>query len=141
MTVQCPICDEAGEVVLGPGAEVTVGTVAAALERRPVVACPHRHVATPPECSGAAMDAAEAALPRARARWLRDDRCRACGATLHMPVRRTERAITVTTDGVPPVTIRLDLPLTRCPDCGLEQVPSRSQEDLVVVIPALFAER
>jgi hypothetical protein len=31
--------------------------------------------------------------------------------------------------------------MTRCPGCGLDQVPSRSQEDLVVVIPALFAAR
>jgi hypothetical protein len=141
VTTRCPICGEPGALTLGPAAAVTVGTVAAALERRPVVACPHRHVATPPEVSGAAMDAAQAALPRARARWLRDDRCRTCSATLQMPVRRTERAVTVTNDHLPPVTIRLDLPMTRCPDCGLDQVPSRSQEDLVVVIPALFAVR
>jgi hypothetical protein len=139
MTVHCPVCDTAGEVVLGSPAEVTVGTVAAALERRPVVACPQRHDATPPECSVAAMDAAEAALPRARARWRRDDRCRGCGASLRMPVRRTQRTITIATDDLPPATIHLDLPMTRCPDCGLDQVPSRSQEDLVVVIPALFA--
>jgi hypothetical protein len=141
MNVHCPICDEEGGLVLGAPAEVTVGTVAATLERRPVVACPHRHGATPPECSGAAMDAAEHALPRARARWMRDDRCRGCNATLTMPVRRTQRSVTVTTGDLPPVTIHLDLPMTRCPGCGLDQVPSRSQEDLVVVIPALFAAR
>lgn len=137
----CPICDEVGDLVLGGPAEVTVGTVAAALERRPVVACPQRHAATPPACSGAAMDAAEDALPRARARWLRDDRCRGCGAALRMPVRRTQRTVTAAIEDLPPQTIHLDLPMTRCPDCGLDQVPSRSQEDLVVVIPALFAVR
>jgi hypothetical protein len=138
-TARCPICDEPGEVVLGPAAAVTVGTVAATLERRPVVACPQRHGGTPTACSGAAMESAEASLARARARWLRDDRCRGCGATLAMPVRRTHRAVPVDAPGLPPVTIHLDLPMTRCPDCGLDQVPSRSQEDLVVVIPALFA--
>jgi hypothetical protein len=56
-----------------------------------------------------------------------------------MPVRRTERSVTVEAPGLAPLTLRFDLPVTRCPDCGVEQVPSRSQEDLVVVVPALFA--
>jgi hypothetical protein len=56
-----------------------------------------------------------------------------------MPVRRTQRAVPSMLPDCRPVTIHFDLPMTRCPDCGLDQVPSRSQEDLVVVIPALFA--
>lgn len=137
----CPICEEVGDLVFSGPAEVTVGTVAAALERRPIVACPHQHEATPTACSGAAMEAAEASLPRARARWRRDDRCRGCGEPLRMPVRRTQRSLTVAIEAHPPATIHLDLPMTRCGGCGLDQVPSRSQEDLVVVIPALFASR
>jgi hypothetical protein len=135
----CPVCDAEGPLVLAGPATVTVGTVAAAVEARPVVACPDAHGATPPEAAGAAMEAAEAGIPRARSRLLRTDACRRCGAALSMPVRRTERAVTVEATGLRPFTLRLDVPVTRCPDCGLDQVPSRSQEDLVVVVPALFA--
>jgi hypothetical protein len=134
----CPVCGEPGSLELAGAAAVTVGTVAAALEHRPVVACPHDHAASPPEVVGAAMEAAEAGIIRARSRLLRGDACRGCGSPLTMPVRRTERSVTVEAAGAAPFTLRFDLPVTRCPDCGLEQVPSRSQEDLVVVVPALF---
>jgi hypothetical protein len=137
--VRCPRCEVDAPLALAGPVETTVGTVAAVLERRPVVACPDRHEATPPEVSGAAMEAAEASIPRARARWLRGDVCRSCGATLDMPVRRTQRAVTVELTRHAPLTVRFDLPMTRCPACGADQVPSRSQEDLVVVVPALFA--
>lgn len=135
----CPVCGEPGSLERAGPAAVTVGTVAAATEQRPVVACPHAHAASPPEVVGAAMDAAEASIPRARSRLLRGDACSGCGTALTMPVRRTERNVTVEAAGWPPFTLRFDLPVTRCPDCGREQVPSRSQEDLVVVVPALFA--
>lgn len=85
------------------------------------------------------MDAVDAAVLRARSRLLRSDVCRSCGAGLTMPVRRTTRSATVEAPGLPIATITLDLPMTRCGSCGLDQVPSRSHEDLTVVIPALFA--
>ncbi len=119
--------------------EATVGTVAAALERRPVVACTHDHDLTPPTIVDAAMQAADDRIARARARLLRRDVCVSCGQALTLPTRRTVRPVTVAAAGAPVVTIQLDLPATRCPSCALDQVPSRSREDLVVVIPALFA--
>jgi hypothetical protein len=138
--VVCPVCGiEAGVELLG-AAEVTVGTVAVALERRPVVACPDGHRATPREVVGAAMSAVEDHVVQARSRMLRGDVCRACGTPLTMPVRRTTRAVTVEGDEHRPVlTLRFDLPSTRCPACSVEQVPSRSQEDLVVSVPAVFS--
>jgi hypothetical protein len=136
----CPTCGVDAAIELRPGAEVTVGTVAASIERRPVVACPDDHGRSPPEVVGAAMEAAEHGLPRARSRLLRGDACRACGAALTMPVRRTVRSVTIEAPDLPVLTMRFDLPSTRCPDCGTDQVPSRSQEDLVVVVPALFAQ-
>jgi hypothetical protein len=57
-----------------------------------------------------------------------------------MPVRRTERPVTIVE--VPPLpvtTLRFDLPTTRCPECGLDQVPTRSQDDLSASVRALFA--
>jgi hypothetical protein len=136
--VACPTCSRTGPLALGPPRELTLDTVAVLVERAPVVGCPDRHQATPPAIVDAAMQATTDALPRARGRWLRDDACRRCGTRLTMPVRRTTRPVTVEPPGGPVFTLRFDLPSTRCPDCGLDQVPSRSQEDLVVAVPAVF---
>lgn len=137
--MRCPVCELDAAVELRAPNEVTVGTVAASVERRPVVACPGDHGASPPEVVGAAMEAVDGAVPRARSRLLRGDGCRSCGAGLSMPVRRTARAVSVEAPDVAVVTIHLDLPMTRCGECGFDQVPSRSHEDLTVVVPALFA--
>jgi hypothetical protein len=140
--MDCPVCHEQAPVELRETAEVTVGTVAVALERRPVVACPQDHRTTPQAIVRAAMGAVEDSVVQARSRLLRGDVCRLCSAPLTMPVRRTTRAVTVEGDEDRPVlTLRFDLPSTRCPDCGVEQVPSRSQEDLVVSVPAVFSPR
>jgi len=142
MSLRCPVCHEAASLQLSSGAQASVGTVAVALERRPVIACEQRHEATPPEVVDAAMAAATSSLPRARKRLLRHDVCGACGAALTMPVRRTVRPVTVEGDSeVPVLTLRFEVPSTRCPECGVDQVPSRSQEDLVVSVPAVFAAR
>lgn len=138
---RCPECGVEADIVLAGGVESVVGSVAAALEQRPVVACPPGHAVTPPEVVGAAMEAADQGIIRARSRLLRSDACTSCGQALTLPARRTVKAVTVVSAVAPPVTIQLDLPATRCPACALDQVPSRSQEDLVVVIPALFAAR
>jgi hypothetical protein len=139
MRFACPACQELARVELRGGNEVTVGTVATLVEQRPVVACGAGHALTPPEVVGAAMEAADAQLLRARRRLLGPDRCGACGTRLTMPVRRTVRSIVVDGDGLPVITIRFDLPSSRCPECGVDQLPTRSQEDLVVSIPAVFA--
>jgi hypothetical protein len=128
-------------VVAGAGAEATVGTVAARVERRPVVDCGAQHGVSPPAIISEAMAGVDAAVPRARARLLRADACLDCGEVLTMPVRRAERVVTVEPVDGPVTTIHLDVPLTRCGSCGRDQVPSRSHEDLTVVIPALFAAR
>lgn len=135
----CPDCSEPGVVRDSTGAATAVGSVAARLERRPVVDCPEGHRLTPPELVDEAMQAVDAQVARARGRLLRQDACAGCGAALTMPARRSRRPVSVATSLGTVLTIELDLPLTRCPSCGLDQVPSRSGEDLVVVIPALFA--
>jgi hypothetical protein len=139
--VSCPRCGESAAVVAGASAEATVGTVAAQVERRPVVDCSGQHGLTPPAIVGEAMAAVDAAVPRARARLLRGDACLDCREALTMPVRRSERAVTVEPANGPVTTLHLDVPLTRCGSCGRDQVPSRSHEDLTVVVPALFAVR
>lgn len=139
VSLSCAVCGAHGDVVPGPPREITVGTVAATVERRPVVACPAAHSASPPQLAGRAMDAVGVAIARARSRLLRSDRCDGCREVLAMPVRRTTRTVSVESPDIPVVTIHLDVPMTRCGACGLDQVPSRSHEDLTVVVPALFA--
>lgn len=127
-------------VEVGGALELTLGTVAVLAEQRPVVACPQRHGATPERAVAAAMEATDRAVPRARGRLLRGEVCGSCRAPLTMPARRATRVVTVEPpDGSLPVfTLRFDLPAVRCTECGVEQLPTRSQEDLVVAVPALF---
>ena len=56
-----------------------------------------------------------------------------------MPVRRTVWPVTLTgADGRVAVTLTYDVPATRCPDCGRNQVPTRSADDLVAVLDDLL---
>ena len=136
---RCGRCGQPGAVIRGTDREATVATVAGRVERRPVVACPDGH-GHPLDLTAAAQAACREHLPHARQRRLRrSDDCGRCGEALAMPVRRTERAVTVVADQAPITTLRFDLPSTRCTGCGAEQVPVRSQADLAAVIAALFA--
>ena len=136
---RCGRCGRSGAVVRGTDREVTVATVAGRVERRPVVACPDGH-GHPVDLTAAAQAACREHLPHARRRLLRrTDDCGRCGEPLTMPVRRTDRAVTVVTDQAPVTTLRFDLPTTRCTGCSAEQVPVRSQDDLAAVVAGLFA--
>ncbi len=134
----CPACGETGPVGLRGPLEVMPGTVSAVLERRPVVDCGAGHERPPASARPAADEAIARAIPRARQRRLRREVCDSCGAALTMPVRRTVRPVSVEAPDLPVLTVQIDLPMTRCPDCGRDQVPGRSQPDLDALAPALF---
>lgn len=136
----CVVCGATGAVVHGAGREATAGTVAALLETGWLVECPAGHRA-PPDAGTEVADEVATRLPQARRRPLaRGDRCTTCDAALTMPVRRTERPVSVTeVPGLPVTTIVLDVPSTRCLTCSTDQVPSRSVDDVRAVVVALFA--
>lgn len=138
--VACPACGETGSVLLRGPIELTLGTVAGALERRPVVDCGAGHERPPASAGPAAVQAVRRAVPRARRRRLRRETCSDCGAALVMPVRRTVRPVSIEAPQLPVLTLQLDLPMTRCPDCGRDQLPARSQADLDALAEALFAD-
>ncbi|WP_130649615.1 hypothetical protein [Egicoccus halophilus] len=125
-----------------PGDECTVGTVAAVVEQRPRWRCRHGHDAGPVLTAARVHDEVVALVAMARRRRLRgDDRCANCGAALTMPARRTVWPLTLTDpDGTVAVTLTLDLPATRCPDCGRDQVPARSVDDVLTTTERLFAD-
>ena len=137
-TRPCPQCQEPGALRLGAGTEVEVGTVAAALERRPLIACPSDHDRSPDMVVDAGEQAARAQLPRSREKLLRGSRCASCGARLTLPVRRTRRTVTVTGGGVPVHTLHLDVPMTRCGECAWDQVPARSHADVDRAVRAAY---
>ncbi len=107
-----------------------MGTVAAVLERRPVVVCPEQHGRSPDGLASIIAERLATSLPHARTRPLRGDVCSHCRARLSMPVRRTARTVSIDDQGWPVLTIHVDVAMTRCPDCGLDQVPGRSQPDV-----------
>ncbi|MFP4312327.1 MAG: hypothetical protein ACLFS9_10170 [Nitriliruptoraceae bacterium] len=135
---RCPVCRDPAHPARTPPAERTCGTVAALLEPGLVLRCARDG----DQALTHAVDAAEATardrLPRARRCRLRRTCCAGCGTVLDLPVRRGRRSLTVAAAGLPVHTIHLDLPLTRCPSCGLDQVPWRSQEDLDAVLQAVY---
>lgn len=55
-----------------------------------------------------------------------------------MPARRTTRTVTVAPETLPVTTLRFDLPMSRCPGCGLDQLPYRARHDVVVALSALL---
>lgn len=140
----CPACGSELSPVPTPGGEATVATVAAALEQQPRWRCANGHDAGPVITAERAHAEVADALAVARRRRLRSgDSCIACGAALTMPVRRTVWPVTLTDpDRRVAVTLTYDVPATRCPDCGQNQVPTRSATDLRAVLDQLLvAER
>lgn len=55
-----------------------------------------------------------------------------------MPVRRSVRAVTVSPADGPVTTLRFDLPMQRCPECGLDHLPARGQQDLTAALAAVI---
>lgn len=102
-----------------PAADVALGRLGLTVPARTVTTCPRGHG------DGGRSDvlAALAALPRARPRLGGGPRCGACRAVLDLPQRGTARAVTVEPAGAPPYTVELRLPLVRCPDCAVDNVP------------------
>ena len=140
-TVPCPECGAEGALRLGAGTEVEVGTVAVALERRPLVACPAAHDRSPTTAVAGGRGAVAEQLPRARQPRLRAARCTDCGDRLELPVRRTRRTVTVVVADLPVHTLHLDVPMTRCGNCALDQVPGRSHGDIDAAVEAVYAPK
>lgn len=136
--MRCETCGAGAAVQWRPGAEVVIGTVAGVLDRRPVLVCPAGHLRTAPAGAAAAGSAVDVQLPQARRRWRRGDACVTCTAGLDLPVRRTRRSITVTDAELAVHTLHLDVPMTRCGDCGTDQLPTRSAADLREVVAAVY---
>ena len=134
----CPECgrDTAAQVQVTTG--VSAASIAVHGERLTVNHCDCGYVQVPSSLGRAARSTAGGSLPAARHTLLRPDRCRGCRAVLTMPGRRTERVVSVLPDDLPVVTLRFDLPMIRCPACGMDQLPARARADVDVALAALL---
>jgi hypothetical protein len=135
---RCPACDAHQLGATEVSREATAASIAVLGERITVHHCPCGHHEVPRELGTTARSASADALPAARMGWIRGDRCRSCAAPLTMPARRTTRSVTVTPDALPVSTFTFDLPMTRCPACGQDQLPSRARHDVTVALAALL---
>jgi hypothetical protein len=147
----CAVCGAPLELAYA-AVEAEVARVRVRIDRAPYLACsadaahPRREVSDPAADEGATGRATVAAreqltvAQRPLLPW-RPARCAACGAGLTMPGFRSERAVTVTGGGAPATTLALDLPLWRCPECAVENVPREAWADAVDAIAAALAER
>lgn len=124
----CPRCDRPLVASPRPAREVTAGPVGASAPARTVVACPTRHGR---RAEARAVRTALDRLVLARWRPTGPERCGACGAGLDLPARRTVRAVTLEPPAGAPATLELTLPLRRCPDCAVENVPVEAARPLV----------
>jgi hypothetical protein len=142
----CASCGARSSAELAPGHEVIVGSVAGLVGQRPRWRCTAGHVTSAATVDGVADEARSqlrAAVPYARGRRLRRaEGCSVCDEPLTMPVRRTEWPVVLESPGGAPgvVTLRLDVPATRCPGCGTDHVPVRSQDDLEAAVLALLGD-
>ena len=134
--MSCPTCGASTRPVPGPGRELTVGTVAVSVERLPGFRCDAGHLSPSDDVDVARVLATcDELVPPAGGGRLRGDRCSGCRAALTMPVRRTVRSVPVAgASAIGVLTLHLDVPATRCPGCGRDQVPRRSQADLTAAV-------
>jgi hypothetical protein len=146
VSLACATCGAPSAVELAPGREVTVGSVAGLVGQRPRWRCTADHVTAAAAADGVADEARSqlrAAVPYARRQRLRRaEVCSVCDEPLIMPVRRTDWPVVLEGLGGAPavVTVRLDVPATRCPACGTDHVPVRSQGDLEAAVLALLGD-
>lgn len=135
----CPACTRPQLTHAHASPEVAAAAVAVHGERLTVEVCPCGHLEVAAALTAAAHATAGEVLPIARHRPLRGETCRSCRQPLTMPARRTVRAVTLTPEGLPVTTLRFDLPLRRCPACGMDQVPHGARHDVTQALTALFA--
>lgn len=142
MTGVCPVCDRPLQLRWAP-AEAEVARVRVVADRAPRLACPEGHVERTPvdgyldavveQAGGQIVPARRPVLP-----W-RPQRCHACGADLTMPGFRSERPVTVTHAGLEVHTLRLDVPLLRCTECAVENLPREAWEDAAAALTAALS--
>ena len=122
----CPRCGSPLRPQRRAAASGSAGAVEVTVPPRTLGVCPDGHRS---DAETVAVRTALGAVPTARRRRRlgrsgTPDRCGACDTALDLPPRRTVRGVTVEGTTGPPYLLELVLPLVRCPDCAVDNVPS-----------------
>lgn len=134
----CRTCDRPLVPAGGGPADVTHGTVRGLREGPLRWACPDGHEERSADVAAATADVEEALDVASRPRLRRGMRCGGCGTELVLPGRRALRSVTVTRAGVPATRLTFDLPLLRCTEDAVENLPPECLADLRSVVAALL---
>ncbi len=133
---RCPDCDAALVVTALSLARAASGPVEVTIEPRRARVCPRRSEGRcPGRRSDALLDAALTSAIEQRsvaaAGSPRAGRCGDCGSDLDLPMRATTRPVTVEPNGDPPFTLTLAVPVVRCGDCGVDNLPPGIVDDVL----------
>jgi hypothetical protein len=132
VSTTCPVCAAPLERRPRAVGEVVVGAVSAVVEGAPVLVCPeghHREELRSDLDSLLEQEVREAVLASRKPLLRRQLRCGDCDAELTVPGRRTQRSVSARVQGLGVVRVTFDLPMLRCPSCGLEQLPRKVADE------------
>lgn len=125
MTISCPRCGERAEVVDCPEAAVQAGDTTVRVHGLALAHCPAGHTTTlPVDAAAHAVAKVDEMLLVSATRGLvrRREVCGACQGELVLPPRTSHRPVSLDVDGRV-LTVIVESPMVRCPDCGREQLP------------------
>lgn len=138
MTVSCLRCDEPAEVADRPEAAMQAGDTTVRVQGLAAARCRAGHATTlPVDAAAHAIAKVDEMLLVSLTRGLvrRREVCGACEGDLVLPPRNSYRPVSVDVDGRV-LTIIVESPMVRCPDCGREQLPVHVGEALPGLLTA-----
>lgn len=137
MTRPCPRCGAPAEVVDLPEAAMQSGDVTVRVQGLARARCDAGHATTlPTDASTHAIARVDEMLLVSAVRGMvrRREVCGACDGALDLPPRNSHRPVSLDVDGRV-LTLIVESPMVRCPDCGREQLPAH----VGAVVPGLVA--
>lgn len=142
MTIPCPRCDEPATVADCAEAAVQSGDATVRVQGLARATCPAGHVTMlPPDAAAHANAKVDEMLLVSTTRGLvrRREVCGACEGTLALPPRNSDRPVSLDVDGRV-LTVIVESPMVRCPDCGREQLPLHVGAALPDLLTAAVAQ-
>lgn len=136
MTLPCPICHAEGQLQTGADRVAAHNGVTITVVKPPIIVCPAGHTKAPIDLLLTFRAAINARVAKARRNWRGQSRCVACHRQLSMPWRWTQIPVTIETPSV--FTLTIEIAATRCPNCGLDQLPQPVATDLETALVRLF---